>query len=60
MDDIIAAIGNWLTETHEGKRRAVSNLEWLFWIAAGIVGSLRHAYPRCLNGDSTAGSTFYR
>ena len=35
MDDIIAAIGNWLTETHEGKRQAVTNLEWLFWIAAG-------------------------
>lgn len=40
MDDIIAAIGNWLTETHEGKRRAVTNLEWLFWIAAGIVGAI--------------------
>ncbi|SDX45990.1 hypothetical protein [Pseudomonas sp. NFACC08-1] len=37
MDDIIAAIGSWLTETHEAKRRMVSNLETLFWIAFGIV-----------------------
>lgn len=36
MDDIIAAIGSWLTETHEAKRRMVSNLEMLFWIAFGI------------------------
>jgi hypothetical protein len=36
MDDIIAAIGSWLTETHEAKGRVVSNLETLFWIAAAI------------------------
>lgn len=40
MDDIITAIGSWLTETHEAKRRMVSNLEMLFWIAAAIVGAL--------------------
>ncbi|MEX0167014.1 hypothetical protein MRBLPD1_005582 [Pseudomonas brassicacearum] len=40
MDDIIAAIGSWLTETHEAKRRIVSNLEMLFWIAVAIVGAI--------------------
>ncbi|CAI8775189.1 hypothetical protein ACFFQ5_14790 [Pseudomonas brassicacearum] len=40
MDDIIAAMGSWLTETHEAKRRMVSNLEMLFWIAVAIVGAL--------------------
>lgn len=40
MDDIIAAIGSWLTETHEAKRRMVSNLEMLFWTAAAIVSAL--------------------
>lgn len=40
MDDIITAIGSWLTETHEAKRRMVSNLEMLFWIAVAIVGAL--------------------
>ncbi|KJH87590.1 hypothetical protein UG46_04955 [Pseudomonas fluorescens] len=40
MDDIIAAIGSWLTETHEAKRRMVSNLEMLFWIAFAIAGSI--------------------
>ncbi|WP_339483664.1 MULTISPECIES: hypothetical protein [unclassified Pseudomonas] len=40
MDDIIAAIGSWLTETHEAKRRMVSNLEMLFWIAVAIIGAL--------------------
>ncbi|UZE24739.1 hypothetical protein LOY67_04800 [Pseudomonas sp. B21-056] len=40
MDDIIAAIGSWLTETHEARRRMVSNLEMLFWIATAIVGAL--------------------
>ncbi|BBH31454.1 hypothetical protein [Pseudomonas sp. St290] len=40
MDDIITAIGSWLTETHEAKQRMVSNLEMLFWIAVAIVGAL--------------------
>ncbi|MBC3373706.1 hypothetical protein HU762_07095 [Pseudomonas sp. SWRI92] len=40
MDDIIAAIGSWLTETHEAKRRMVSNLEMLFWIAIAITGAI--------------------
>lgn len=40
MDDIITAIGSWLTETHEAKRRMVSNLEMLFWIAVAIVGAI--------------------
>ncbi|WP_460094665.1 hypothetical protein [Pseudomonas sp. H2_E02] len=40
MDDIIAVMGSWLTETHEAKRRMVSNLEMLFWIAVAIVGAL--------------------
>ena len=40
MDDIIVAIGNWLVETHEAKRRTMSNLETLFWIAAGIAGAI--------------------
>ncbi|WP_434705060.1 hypothetical protein J3P85_04625 [Pseudomonas sp. Z1-12] len=40
MDDIIATIGSWLTETHEAKRRMMSNLEMLFWIAVAIVGAI--------------------
>ncbi|WP_053182196.1 hypothetical protein [Pseudomonas thivervalensis] len=40
MDDIIAAIGSWLTETHEAKRRMMSSLEMLFWIAVAIVGAI--------------------
>ncbi|PBJ05118.1 hypothetical protein BSF43_40450 [Pseudomonas ogarae] len=40
MDDIIAAIGSWLTEIHEAKRRMMSNLEMLFWIAVAIVGAI--------------------
>ena len=40
MDDIITAIGSWLTETHEAKRRMMSNLEMLFWIAVAIVGAI--------------------
>ncbi|WP_460086617.1 hypothetical protein [Pseudomonas sp. H1_B04] len=40
MDDIIAAIGSWLTGTHEAKRRMMSNLEMLFWIAVAIVGAI--------------------
>ncbi|MBV4553799.1 hypothetical protein HU742_021890 [Pseudomonas sp. SWRI102] len=40
MDDIIAAIGSWLTETHETKRRMMSNLEMLFWIAVAIGGAI--------------------
>jgi hypothetical protein len=40
MDDIITAIGGWLTETHEAKQRMVSNLEMLFWIAFAIAGSI--------------------
>jgi hypothetical protein len=43
MDDIIAAIGSWLTETHEAKRRMVSNLEMLFWIAAKDYAAKRKA-----------------
>ncbi|WP_047227461.1 hypothetical protein [Pseudomonas brassicacearum] len=49
MDDIIAAIGSWLTETHEAKRRMVSNLEMLFWIAFGIasvIAAKDHAAKR--------------
>lgn len=49
MDDIIAAIGSWLTETHEAKRRMVSNLETLFWIAFGIasvIAAKDHAAKR--------------
>ena len=40
MDDIITTIGGWLTETHEAKRRMMSNLETLFWIATAIVGAV--------------------
>jgi len=40
VDDIITAIGSWLTETHEAKRRMMSNLEMLFWIAVAIVGAI--------------------
>jgi hypothetical protein len=40
MDDIITAIGSWLTETHEAKRRVMTNLETLFWIATAIVGAV--------------------
>ncbi|BBP51395.1 hypothetical protein PHLH3_10210 [Pseudomonas sp. St386] len=40
MDDIITVIGSWLTETHEAKRRMVSNLEMLFWVAVAIVGAI--------------------
>jgi hypothetical protein len=49
MDDIIAAIGSWLTETHEAKRRMVSNLEALFWIAvaiASVIGAKDYAAKR--------------
>ncbi|UZE07268.1 hypothetical protein [Pseudomonas corrugata] len=40
MEDIITAIGSWLTETHETRRRVTINLETLFWIATVIVGAL--------------------
>lgn len=40
MDEIISEIGSWLTETHEAKRRMVSNLEMIFWIAFAIAGSI--------------------